>query len=90
MEFPEGFGMVCISASIGALGVYLYYLDKKGKKMRETEKGRKEYYEKYTSNYVKKKHKKMGILPISTKHEKNSRVRMSKKDRQRAKDNEDN
>lgn len=83
MVFPEGFGMVCVSATIGGLGIYLYYLDKKGKKMRETEKGRKEYYEKYTPNYIKKKHKKLGITPLSSKHEKNSRVRMSKKERRK-------
>lgn len=87
MELPEGFWMIAISALIGAFAAYLLYLDKKGKKMQETQEGRREYYEKYTPNYVKKKQAKMGLSPLTKKIPKaNTRIRMSKKDRRKSKE----
>lgn len=90
MDLPKGFGMVFISILLGAFCVYLFYLDKKGKKMQETEEGRREYYEKYTSNFVKKKHKKLGITPLTEGGKANTRVRMSKKERRKAKEKNNN
>ncbi|WP_297517344.1 hypothetical protein [uncultured Clostridium sp.] len=85
MNLPEGFGMVSISIVIGAFCVYMYMLEKKAKKMQETEEGKREFYDKYTPNYVKKKHKKIGIQPPG-KSTVVIKTKMSKKDRRRAKE----
>lgn len=75
MNLPPEFGMVCTSILIGLFCAYLYKLDKKGKKLKETKDGRREYYEKYTPNFIKKKHEKMGLVSYDTD------ITMSKKKR---------
>ncbi|MGL4991178.1 MAG: hypothetical protein ACRC57_08505 [Sarcina sp.] len=80
MNLPPEFGMVFISILLGLLCVYLYKLDKKGKKLKETEAGRREYYEKYTPNFIKKKHEKMGLVSYDTDSS------ITKKQKKKAKD----
>ena len=65
MNWPEGIRMVAVSILLGAFCLYMYSLDKKAKAMQETEEGKREFYDKYTPNYVKKKHKKMRKLKNS-------------------------
>ncbi|MGL5577182.1 MAG: hypothetical protein ACRDCW_16710 [Sarcina sp.] len=86
MNWPEGMGMVVISILIGTFCIYMYSLDKKAKKMQETEEGKREFYDKYTPKYVKNKHKKMGIQPPGKISPKEGKIRMSKKERRRAKE----
>ncbi|MGL4761633.1 MAG: hypothetical protein ACRCWG_09235 [Sarcina sp.] len=86
MDLPQGFGMVVITILVGAFCAYLYTLEKKAKKMQETEEGKREFYDKYTPNYVKKKHKKIGIQPPGKAEPKETKARMSKKERRKAKE----
>ncbi|MGL4740545.1 MAG: hypothetical protein ACRC41_07030 [Sarcina sp.] len=86
MVLPKDFTMVAISLAIGAFCAYMYHLDKKAKKMKETEEGKREYYEKYTPNYIKKRHKKLGLTPPGRPAAKEAKVRMSKKERRKAKE----
>lgn len=86
MNWPEGIRMVAVSILLGAFCLYMYSLDKKAKAMQETEEGKREFYDKYTPNYVKKKHKKMGIQPPGKAAPRENRVRMSKKERRKAKE----
>ena len=90
MNLPEGFGMVIVSILLGAFCIYMYSLDKKAKKMQETEEGKREFYEKYTPNYVKKKHKKIGIQPPGKAAPKENKVKMTKKERRKAKEESNN
>ena len=90
MDLPQGFAMVIITLLIGAFCAYMYVLDKKAKKMQETEEGKREFYDKYTPNYVKKKHKKIGIQPPGKAAPKENKVRMSKKERRKAKEESSN
>lgn len=81
-----GLDMVLISIGIGLIGWYLFHLEKKGRKMQETEEGRREYYEKYTPDRIKRKN----TIKTATIGKPNTRIRMSKKERQRAKSEEKN
>lgn len=65
---------------VGAICAYLYYLDKKGSKMRETEEGQREYANKYLPERLKYKTKTVGKA--------NSRNRMSKKERRKLNSNQ--
>ncbi|WP_055071178.1 hypothetical protein [Clostridium massiliamazoniense] len=60
---------------IGIFCWYLAHLDKKGKDMVKTEKGRKEYANRYLPERLKYKSKTIGKA--------NSRQRMSKKERRK-------
>lgn len=71
----KGFPMVMGMIIIGIVCLYLYYLDKKGKDMRETEEGQREYANKYLPERLKYKTKTVGKA--------NSRNRMSKKERKK-------
>lgn len=79
-----GLGMVLVSIGIGLIGWYLFHLEKKGRKMQETEAGRREYYEKYTPDRIKRKN----TIKTATIGKPNTRIRMSKKDRRKNKSEE--
>lgn len=77
-EFKWVLGMIVV----GLICLYLYVLDKKGQELRKTEEGKREYVNKYMPERLKYKSK--------TKGKANSRNRMSKKDRRKLKEQEEN